>query len=273
MAFLHHLFEACHQLRMRLRERLVVIEDRLDVGHRKDAEDCDGNGEDPEEQPPSPRQLANHPEQQHQQKTADDPLEQECFAHIAEPARPALHGQPVLQRKVVRVEVERKLQQCRHYEKEQQIHIPLHPAIASCADRAIAHPCNHAQPEQQHNLNDAPDLIGEVHRDMHAGEMLCPGEFGGWQRVVGQIAVCRRCGDFTGCVFIGRTLGCRLARAACDQQRAHEANHQQPASQQHATPSTAIRCNCSNRAPSLPHLFVACKAFVLTPASCPVEYT
>lgn len=38
-------------------------------------------------------------------------------------------------------------------------------------------------------MDQAPDLVGKVQGVVHGGEVLCLRELGGWQRVVGQVAM------------------------------------------------------------------------------------
>jgi len=67
------------------------------------------DGDAPEGEPPGTRQLADDPEEQHQEQTADDPGEREGFRLVAKPAGPALHGEPVLEREVLGVEIDGRL--------------------------------------------------------------------------------------------------------------------------------------------------------------------
>ncbi len=106
---------------------------------------------------------------------------------VAEPAWPALHGEAVLEREVLRVEIDRQAEERVGEEIEQKEDVALRPAIAADVHGGVAHPGDDAEAQQKKEADDAPGLIAEVQDFVHRAEMLRLGEVGGRERVVGEL--------------------------------------------------------------------------------------
>ena len=92
-------------------ELFVVKEERLNVRPDEETKEGDWDREAPEDEPPAVRKFANDPEKQHEDQAADQPLQQEGFCLVSEPAAPALDGEPVAERGAVAVEIQREVEE------------------------------------------------------------------------------------------------------------------------------------------------------------------
>ncbi len=195
-------------------EGLVLEEDGLDVGRDEDAEEDDGDGDAPEGEPPAARKLADDPEEQHEEQAADDPGEGEGLGLVAEPAGPALHGEAVLQREVLGVEVDGELRSVAARTIEEEEDVALGPAVGADLHGGVAHPGDGAEGEQEEEAEDAPGFVAEVQGFVDGAEVLGFGEVGGGEGVVGEVAVGRGGGELVRGVEVGGVFGGGFAGAA-----------------------------------------------------------
>jgi hypothetical protein len=111
-------------------QRLKLVEHRIEDVWR-DEHDTHQNEHrwNPEPEPPARRPLANHQEDQHRRKAAEEPFQREHLGFVAQPTAPTLHRQAVSQCDPMPMDAKWKIEHMD--DKQQQKHEAeaLHPAV------------------------------------------------------------------------------------------------------------------------------------------------
>ncbi len=139
------------RLDRRVFERLVLVEDRVDEDRpdqRDEHQQDDRRGAAPER--PAPRQLAEDAVEQRQEERADQQVEREVLALVAQPGAEALGREPVVVlAEVLRVEGEREAEQRDDRQVEDPVERGLERLLAAEPPREVAQPRREPGREQQ----------------------------------------------------------------------------------------------------------------------------
>ena len=152
-----YLLQLLHQRRIRLSQRLKLVEQRIqNVRRRKDAGHNAGRSRDPEPEPPARRRLADDPEHQQHHEPAEAPFKPQQLTPVAQPTAPSLHRQAVAQRNPMPIDSQWQIQQGNGQQQATQEDVALQPAAFCETRREVPHPRNRARRQQQPQLQQRP---------------------------------------------------------------------------------------------------------------------
>lgn len=215
-AALDNLLEALDEGGVGFGEGLEAMKEWVDEdGCDEDAEDDQEHGGNAEPEPPVSRGSADSPEEQEDERGADDEGEREGLRLVSEPALPALDGLGVEEREVVAVKVEGKVGEAGDGEQKRGEEESLEPAAAGATGGEGFKARGGAGGEQEHEDEDAPELAGKAEDGPLAGVTNRLPEFFG-REMVGGLVVLRSvrsaaAGACGGLLVSRRRRGCARA--------------------------------------------------------------
>ncbi len=193
-----------------LQGRKVVEHGINPNGGDEDGEHDDGQGAEPEPEPPFARGFADDPEEQQKQRRHDDEREAEAFELIAGPTGPGLDGEAIGALNVLAVDVEWERDDGEKENGDGQEHEALEPAAGRDALGPVAQSDGPAPCEDEQQNQDGPGGSPKGEDGAQAGEGDGLGEDRGRQ---GVCRVRRRRGlRLRGGGLGGRGGGCGLRR-------------------------------------------------------------